>query len=250
MGNTLHNEVKKISGSGATDDYLLGGDGFTRSVVGKPVGAFYGYKVDGIFQNQAELDAYPHRSNAGIGDLRFVNTNGDNVLTDADRTYLGSPIPTLLMGLNLNASYKNFNLSIDVQSQFGSKIYNVKETVRPDLYNFEKHVKDFWRGEGTSNSEPRPTSGGYNFLPSERFVQDGSFIRLRNVSVGYSIPKKFTDSINAGNIYVYLSGTNLLTFTKYTGYTPEILGGPIDNALDYGTYPVSSIFSAGIRVTF
>lgn len=250
VGSTLHNEVKKVSGTGATDDYLLGGGGLTRSVVGKPVGAFYGYRVDGIFQNQTELDSYPHRSNAGVGDLRFVNTNGDNALTDADRTYLGSPIPTLTLGLNFTATYKNFDLNLDFQSQFGNKVFNVKETIRPDLYNFEDHVKNFWHGEGTSNSEPRPSSGGYNFLPSSRFIQDGSFIRLRNISIGYTLPEKVNEAINAGSIRIYISGTNVFTITDYTGYTPEILGGPVDNGLDYGTYPVSSIYSAGIRVTF
>lgn len=250
LGNTLHNEALKIRGTGTTDDYLVGGGGLTRSSVGLPVGAFYGYKVDGIFQNQAELDAYPHRAGAQPGDLRYLDLTGDNKITDEDRTFIGSPIPELMYGINFSGSYGGFNVNIDFQGQYGSEIFNVKETIRPDIYNWEAHVWDRWTGEGTSNIEPRATAGGYNYLPSDRYVQSGDFFRLRNVTLGYNLPEAATKYVKAQNINVYISGTNVYTFQKYTGYTPEILGGPIDNGLDYGSYPVASIYSAGIRLTF
>jgi len=250
LGNTLHNEALKVRGTGASDDFLIGGGGLTRSEVGKPVGSFYGYQVDGIFQNQADLDAYPHRADANPGDLRYVDINNDNKITDADRTYIGSPIPDFVYGLNISASYGNFNLNIDFQGQYGNEIFNVKETIRPDLYNFEQHVWNRWTGEGTSTSEPRATAGGYNFLPSSHYVQDGSFFRLRNVTLGYNLPENLVKKLKAQSINVYASGTNVFTLKKYTGYSPEILGGPIDNGLDYGTYPTASIYSLGVRFTF
>src|SRR5690606_25789947 len=162
IGTTLHNEVLAVTG--AEESHLLfNGAQTTATRPGLPLGAFYGYVVDGVFQNQAELDAYPHRSDAGVGDLRFVNTNNDNVLDGNDRTYLGSAIPDFIYGLNLEVGYKGFDLAVDFQGQRGNKIYNIKETARPDLYNFEQHVFDRWTGEGTSNSEPRASSGGYNW---------------------------------------------------------------------------------------
>jgi len=249
LGNTLHNEALEITGTGNTDDYLVGGGGFTRSQIGLPVGAFYGYKVDGVFQNQAELDAYPHRAGVVPGDLRFVDVNGDGILTDDDRTYLGSPIPDFMYGLNFSASYQGFDLNIDFQGQTGNEIYNVKETIRPDLYNFESHVYDRWSGDGTSENEPRATQGGYNYLPSSFFVQDGSFFRLRYLSLGYNLPRSFSQRLKMQNISLSISGTNIFILTKYTGYTPEIMGGPISSGLDYGTYPVSSIYSVGLKLS-
>ncbi len=248
LGNTLYNEVLKVRGTGTTDDYLVGNN--TRSEVGIPIGSFYGYKVIGIFQNQNDLNSYPHRSDAGIGDLRYMDVNNDNKITDADRTNLGSPIPKFTLGLNLSATYQNLDLNLDFQGQYGNKIFNAKETIRPDLYNFESHVLDRWHGEGTSNSEPRASAGGYNFLPSSRFIQDASFFKLRSITLGYTLPTKIVNMVNAGSIKVYLSGTNVFTLTKVTGYSPEILGGPIDSGLDYGSYPVPSVYSFGVRLTF
>ena len=250
VGNTLHNEALDISGTGSTDDYLVGGGGYTRSRIGLPVGAFYGYKTDGVFQNQAEIDAYPHRAGVIPGDLKFVDVNNDGILNDQDRTYIGSPIPELLLGLNFTARYANFDLSLDFQGQFGNEIYNVKEMIRPDQYNYEAHVLDRWTGEGTSNTEPRVTAGGYNYLQSDHYVQDASFVRLRNLTVGYSLPAKMVAKMHLKTVRVYVSGTNIFTLTKYTGYTPEVLGGPISSGLDYGGYPLTSIYSAGLKLSF
>jgi len=250
LGNTLHNEVLKVRGTGATDDFLVGGNGLTRSVVGQPVGSFFGYKADGIFQNLAELNAYPHRAGAEVGDLRYEDTDKDGKITDNDRIFMGSPIPEFVFGLNLSANYRGFNVNIDFQGQAGNEIYNVKETIRPDLYNFEQRVWNRWTGEETSQTQPRATAGGYNYLPSTHFIYDASFIRLRNLTLGYNLPKNLIQFMHAESFNIYLSGTNLITFTKFTGYSPEILGGPIDSGLDYGNYPVASLYSAGIRLTF
>ena len=251
-GTTVANSTLSVNGVGGSNDYLIGGNNSTtRTTPGAPIGSFYGYQTNGLFQNAAELAAYPHRSDAQAGDLRFVDTNHDNKLDDADRTNLGSPIPTLLYGFNLGTTYKSFELSIDINGVSGNKIYNGKETVRPDLYNFEKHAFNRWTGEGTSNSEPRATSGGYNWLPSSRFIQDGAFIRLRSVTLGYNLPGTWLQRVRVKSARFYLRGTNLLTHSKFTGYTPEVASSnPINNGIDYGTYPLPAVYSAGLNVTF
>jgi TonB-linked SusC/RagA family outer membrane protein len=251
VGATIHNRAVKVMGTGGSGDRLFNQAQTTATRPGLPLGAFYGYQTDGIFQNQGELDAYPHRSDAGVGDLRFVDVNGDGAITDADRTYLGSPIPTFVYGLNLEVAYKGFDFSADFQGQTGNKIYNAKETTRPDLYNFEQHVFDRWTGEGSSTTEPRPTAGGYNWLPSSRFIQDGSFLRLRSVTLGYNLPQTLAEQIKMKSARVYVRGTNLFTLTDFTGYSPEVASGnPIDSGIDISTYPVSAIYSVGLNVTF
>ncbi len=256
LGSTVHNEVLSIGGASGVDSLLIGGylgngQAVTQSRVGLPIGAFYGYKTDGVFQTQAELDAYPHSSQAGVGDLRFVDTNGDGKLNALDRTYLGSSIPKFIYGFNFELSYKSFEFSADFQGQLGNKIFNGKEVVRPDPYNFEQHVFDRWTGPGTSNTEPRSSFGGYNYSISDKFLQDGSFMRLRNIMVTYTVPKALTKKLKLNELRVYLKGTNVYTLTKFTGYTPEI--GSYDvlsNGIDYGTYPVTAVYSIGLNLSF
>jgi TonB-linked SusC/RagA family outer membrane protein len=251
VGTTIKNTALEVFGSGADDAKLFNGSQTTATSVGTSVGEFYGYVVDGVFQNQSELDNYPHLSQAGIGDLRFVDTNNDNALTPDDRTSLGSSIPKFLYGMNLSIGYKSFDLSADFQGQTGNKIYNYKETVRPALYNFEAHVHNRWTGEGTSNSEPRASAGGYNFNHSTRFLQDGSFFRLRNVTLGYKIPNSVASKARIKSARLYMSGTNIFTITDFTGYSPEVANSnPLDNGIDFSTYPVSAIYSVGLNLTF
>jgi TonB-linked SusC/RagA family outer membrane protein len=256
LGTTIHNEVLSIGGASGIDSVLIGGylaNGIpvTLSRVGLPIGAFYGYVTDGIFQNQAELDGYPHSAQAGVGDLRFVDVNNDGRISGLDRTYIGSPIPKFIYGLNFEFQYKAFDISIDVHGQTGNKIFNGKDAVRPDPYNFERTVWSRWTGPGSSNTEPRPSFGGYNYTPSDRFIQDGSFIRLRNVMIGYTLPEALALRMAMKEVRLYLKGTNIFTMTKFTGYTPEI--GSYDvlsNGIDFGTYPIAAVFSLGLNVTF
>jgi TonB-linked SusC/RagA family outer membrane protein len=261
VGTSVHNQTQKVSGTGGSDDYLYGrfaGTIVTKTEKGIPIGSFYGYQADGIFQNQAELDAYPHRSDAGVGDVRYVDTNHDNVLNDDDRVNLGSSIPKFLYGVNLEGTYKSFEVSLDFNGQNGNKIFNGKETIRPDLYNFEQHVINRWHGEGTSTTEPRASSGGYNWLPSSRFIQNGSYVRLRSVTFAYSVPKAISEKLKMKSLRVYVRGTNVFTKSKFTGYTPEIASYSVDgrstspllNGIDAGAYPVPSIYSVGLNVTF
>ena len=251
VGTTIHNEVLKIQGGGSVSGQLLGPNSITRSIVGEPIGSFYGYQADGVFQNPDELNAYPHMDNVGVGDVRFVNINNDTKIDDSDRTSLGSPIPTMLYGISLGLNFKGFDFALDFQGESGAEIMNYKETVRPDLYNFEAHVADYWRGEGTSNGEPRPSEGGANFLPSSRFVQSANFFRLRNVTLGYTVPRPITDRLAVKAARVYIRGTNVFTAKSFTGFSPEIANeNPLDSKVDRGTYPVVSIYSCGLNLTF
>jgi TonB-linked SusC/RagA family outer membrane protein len=256
LGSTIKNTVLKVGGSSGVDSVLYGGylaNGIpvTQSRVGLPIGAFYGYKTDGIFQSVADLNAYPHLSTAVPGDLRFVDVNHDGKIDGNDRTYIGSPIPKFILGLNLEADYKGFDFSVDIQGVYGNKIFNAKEVVRPDPYNWEKHVLGAWTGPGTSNTEPRATYGGNNYLPSDLFIQDGSFTRLRNVTLGYTFPPALTKKIAVSQLRIYIKGSNIYTLTKFTGYTPEIGSSDVlSNGIDYGTYPITSVYSFGINLTF
>ena len=256
LGSTIHNEVLSIGGNSGVDSVLIGGylgngQPVTRSMVGLPIGAFYGYVTDGVFQNQAELDAYPHDALAGVGDLRFVDTNKDGQINGLDRTYIGSPIPRFIYGANFSLQYRGFEVSADLQGQVGNKIFNGKEVVRPDPYNFEQHVFDRWSGEGTSLTEPQPSWGGYNYSPSDRFIQDGSFLRIRNVMLTYQLPESVTQKMKIGESRIYIKGTNLYTLTRFTGYTPEIGSGDVlSSGIDYGIYPITAVYSLGINLSF
>lgn len=256
LGSTVNNKVLSVGGSSGVDSTLIGGflgngQSVTLSKEGLPIGAYYGYQVIGVFQNQAQLDATPHESIAGVGDLIYADLNGDGKINTFDRTYIGSAIPKFIYGFNTEFNYKKLDLSIDFQGQLGSDLYNGKEAVRPDLYNFESHTLNRWTGEGTSNTEPRATTGGYNWVTSSRFVQDGSFLRLRSVTLGYTLPEKTLQRAKMQSARVYLRGTNVWTLTKFTGYTPEIGSADVLSAgIDYGVYPISAIYSAGVNITF
>jgi hypothetical protein len=256
IGSTLHNEMLSIGGVTGADTQILGGylangNYVTRTIVGIPLGSFYGYKTDGVFQSQAEIDANPHLNNTVPGDLRFVDLNGDGKIDSKDRTNIGSPIPTFMLGLNLGLEVFGIDFSVSTQGQWGNKIFNAKNAVRPDPYNFEQSVMNRWTGPGSSNTEPRASFGGNNYLPSDYFVQDGSFIRIRNVTLGYSLPQKWSSKIAMQKLRIYVKADNLYTFAKYTGYSPEIGSSNVtSNGVDYGIYPVTSVYSVGLNLTF
>ncbi len=259
-GSTVHNEVLDIGGKSGADSTLTGGyigngASVTRTRNNLPIGAFYGYQTDGVFQTQAEIDAYASYArlteDAQPGDLKYVDTNGDGYIDPNDRVYLGSSIPKFIFGFNFGLEYKGLDFSVNIQGQTGNKIFNAKEVVRPDPYNFEAHVFDRWTGPGTSDTEPRPTFGGNNYLVSDHFLYDGSFVRVRNVILGYTLPKKWSNAAYMSTLRIYIKADNLYTYTKFTGYTPEIgSSSPIDNGIDNGIYPVTAVYSFGVNLTF
>ncbi|MBL7814322.1 MAG: TonB-dependent receptor [Saprospiraceae bacterium] len=259
--STVHNEVISL-GEGKTEIFSGGvGEGGklgTRTVIGLPIGAYYGYKVDGVFQNTEELNKYPKRTgeqankDVFAGDLRYADTNGDGVITDKDRTYLGSPIPDLTYTLNLGADYKGLDFSIQILGVKGNKVLNAKRLARFSTGNFEKTFLNGWTGEGTSNFEPRVTIGGRNYEVSERFIEDGAFTSIRNVQIGYTLPLSISRKLKMSNFRLYVSATNLKTWATYTGYTPEVVNGgdSFSVGIDRGAYPVAKTMTIGLNANF
>jgi hypothetical protein len=177
--------------------------------------------------------------------------NGDGIINGDDRTYLGSPIPKFVYGMNIDLGWKSWDFSLGIQGVYGNKIFNGKNVVRPDPYNFEAHVWDRWTGEGSSNSEPRPSFGGYNFLPSDRFIHDGSYLRVRTLILGYTLPNRVANRVGMTNARFYLKANNLYTLTSYSGYTPEIGSGDVlSSGIDNGVYPIPRVVTIGFNTTF
>lgn len=255
-GSFIKNEVLSLGANSESDSFIMGGSlgngqFVTRTEVGQPIGAFFGYKVLGVLQNQDEVDSSPIIAGEEPGDLKFADLNGDGIIDAEDRTFLGSPIPDFIYGLSANIAFKRIYLSLDFYGQYGNELYNGKNAVRPDLYNFEARVNDRWNGDGSSNTEPRATASGVNYEPSDYFIEDGSFFRLRTVTLGYELSEKYLNKIGFSKVDIYLRGTNLFTSTKFSGYTPEIGGTDvISSGIDYGIYPVSATISCGLNLTF
>lgn len=255
LGSFVKNEVLSLGDVGA-DSVLTAGDiglgqRVSQTVVGRPIGFFYGYKVAGVFQNEAQLDEFPHLSAQKVGDFIYEDTNGDGKLNADDRTVIGNSIPSFIYGFNTSFGYKGISLSLDFQGQMGSEIYNGKQAIQSTLSNFEDRFLGRWTGEGTTNENPRATQGGVNFSPSDYFVEDGSFLRLRTATLGYDLPRKWLSAIGAQSTRIYVRGTNLFTWTKYSGYSPDLgASNPLDGVLDTGVYPISRVYSAGLNVTF
>lgn len=251
---TLKNEVLKVN---LSDDPLtvtgfgLGGQEFARMEVGLPIGYFYGYQTAGIFQTQAEVDKHATQTNANPGDLRFVDLNEDGKITPDDRTNLGDPIPELTMGMNFSFDYKNFDFNMYAFASIGNDIVrnyerNLALTNRPAYY------LDRWKGPGTSNTFPRVTTGATgNTLFSDFYVEDGSFVRLQNVQVGYSLNSEEATRFGLDKLRLYLSASNLFTLTNYKGYDPTASNGnPLGGGLDNGFYPSPKTFILGVNLNF
>lgn len=254
VASTVHNEVLEL-GEGKEEIFGgglgVGGKLGTRTVVGLPIGAYFGYETEGIFQNEEEIANAPTLGDEKPGDLRFVDQDGDGVITTDDRVYLGSPIPDFIYGFNLGAEAFGFDFSIEFNGQSGNKLINAKKIARFGTYNFESSFLDRWTAEGTSNTEPRVTNGGHNYNMSDRFTENGSFMRLRSIQLGYSLPSSLLDKVGVTGLRVYVNGTNLLTWTDYSGYTPEITSNSvIDVGIDRGVFPIAKIITGGINVTF
>ncbi|MEO6348492.1 MAG: TonB-dependent receptor [Aquaticitalea sp.] len=226
----------------------------SRFQTGLPIGVFYGLQTDGIFQNQAEIDAYAIQPNAQPGDLRYVDVDGDGVVefgSSDDLTVIGNPIPDLTMGFNLNLDYKSFDFGASLYASIGNDIVRSYERFltysnKPDIY------LNRWTGEGTSNTVPRAAnSASNNQLFSSFYVEDGSYLRIQNVQLGYSIPSDFLKKMSLDKFRLYLAVNNLYTFTKYSGYNPDISNqNPNGAGVDLGQYPNTRTFTTGINVSF
>ncbi|RUT71841.1 TonB-dependent receptor [Flavobacterium cupreum] len=235
--------------------FSVGQQAPTRMEEGKPIGYFYGYKTDGIFQNQAEVDAHPSQlalgANAAPGDLRFVDVNGDGVLDSKDRTNIGDQIPTATMGFNFQMNYKNLDFAVYTYASLGNDLIRNYERNLSDV-NHLNYVLDRWTGEGTSNSTPRVTTGATaNSVFSDYYVEDASYWRIQNVQIGYTLDPKIVQKAGITKLRLYVGANNLYTFTKYKGFDPGAsTGDPIAGGIDYGFYPIPRTYLLGLNLNF
>jgi TonB-linked SusC/RagA family outer membrane protein len=251
---TLENEVLFVgteSGFLAGGSFGVGQEPPSRMEAGLPIGYFLGLQTNGIFQNQAEVDSHATQANAAPGDLRFVDQNGDGVINNDDRVNIGDPNPDLTMGLNISFEYKNFDLSAYAFASLGNDIVRDYERNQP-LTNRSVYFLDRWTGEGTSNTFPRVTTGANsNGLFSDFYVEDGSFMRLQTVQLGYTLGEKVLDKLGLDSARFYVTGMNLLTLTKYRGFDPTTsTGAPIGGGIDNGLYPLPKQYLLGVNLNF
>lgn len=255
LGTTVHNEVISLGSTTPSDSViysggLSNGKRVTATTAGYPIGSFIGYKTQGIFQNTEDLNNHPHLITQGVGDLIYQDTNGDGNLNPADRVILGSPIPDFIYGFGMQFGYKGLNLSLDFQGQTGNDIYNGKNQTRFSIYNFEGRVRNRWTGPGTSNTEPGLDNLAGNYDESDYYIEKGDFLRLRTILLSYDLPDKWIEKAGFKDVSVYVRGTNVFTLTGYSGYSPEIGGEPLSAGIDQGIYPITSVYSVGLNLSF
>ncbi|MDO4229255.1 MAG: TonB-dependent receptor [Capnocytophaga sp.] len=235
----------------------------TRTEVGESIGYFYGYKTAGVFQSQDEINNWAIQQgtdNAALqpGDLKFVDVTGDGVVNDQDRTKIGSPDPDFIYGINLGINYKNWELNAFAQGSQGNDIFNGMKLF---LYQFDatnKHrdMLNSWTPTNTNTNMPRLNGNDRNNTnrTSDRFVEDGSYIRLKNITLAYNVPTNVLEKLNISNLKLYVSAQNILTLTSYSGADPEIgqitEGNYLSRGVDVGIYPQPKTFVMGLKLQF
>lgn len=271
---TTKNEVTSLGDGQPIMAFNFEGDNITRTEVGHPIGSFYGWVPDGLFQTADEVTNSPTQANAAPGDIKYKDLAGpndadgnptgpDGVIDANDKTFIGNPFPSLSYGLSADFSFKGFDFNLFLTGISGNEIYNT------NIYDLEGMTRVFnsgtavlnrWTGPNTSNTVPRAVSGdpSRNTRASTRFVEDGSFTRLRNITLGYTIPGNVLNTFANGaikRIRVYVSAQNLFTISNYSGYDPEIGnyrgdGGTLQFGIDRGNYPQPRTFLGGLQISF
>lgn len=256
------NEVKKL---GANNTPIISTGSVNHAYwiteVGKPIGSYYLLVQDGIFENEEQMKAYPHFSNTRPGDFRFVDVDKDGVLdTDKDRAVVGNYMPDFTYGFGGSAHYKGIDFQVAFQGVYGNEILNLS---RRYIANMEGNLNsmtlalDRWRssenpGSGKVNRANRKASG-YNARTSTWHIEDGSYLRLQTLTIGYTLPQSLTKKLYVSKLRIYFSGNNLFTWTDYSGYNPEVslrASSALTQGEDYGTYPLSRTFTVGANITF
>ncbi len=236
------------------ESYIETGDGITRIVEGQPYGVFYGYQVEGLFQNQGDVDAHAKQVGKDIGRLKYADTNGDGVVDDKDRVYLGNFHPSLTGGLSFNLGWKNIDLSTSLYASLGNDIYNrnrvYTDFAQAQLFNHSDRLLDAWSPENTDSDIPTPTiddKGNNEFRASSYFVEDGSYLKVRHVRLGYTMPKQWLGTMGA-NLYVEIQ--NPLIVSGYTGVDPELPfeGNSNIPGIDNGAYPLPRTILIGFNI--
>jgi hypothetical protein len=243
-----------------------------RTEAGHHVASFYGYVANGIFQTKQQVKSHATQSGAAPGDIRFKDLNGDGIINDEDRTFLGTPIPKATYGFHVGGNYKDFDWKLSFSGVYGNKIFSAYRYRTWGLfisgYNMGKEALNRWHGKGTSHTIPRLDAAdpNNNARISSLYLQDGSYLRLRNIILGYTLPHTLLQRINMQKIRIYISAENVFTFTRYTGYDPELgtqshgvprtgnlqaaVFSPLSLGIDNGTYPQSRTISLGINLSF
>lgn len=266
----IKNTVTKLYEAGtyiSSTNYGRQNQEISRTYEGQPLASFYGWKTNGIYQTQAEVDNDPNiskdgnRSNIKPGDVRFVDINGDGMVNDLDRTNLGSPNPKVTYGIQAGAGYKGFDLSLSFAGVGGVKLYNADKMQGMDAaypFNMYADALNRWHGEGTSNTVPRMTltNSNNNNRTSDRFVEKGDYFSLRNVALGYTIPSKVWGNSGISDFRVYVAAQNLFILTKYSGLTPQLgynegtSDGNRQRGVDVAAYPQARTFTFGATINF
>lgn len=260
--------VNKVVSLGAGNAPISTTDQYTnlsinRTEVGRSVGEFYGWVTDGIFQNVSEVNAYSKdgkliQPNAQPGDFRFKDLNGDGVINASDRNFIGNPLPKLTYGFNLNLNYQNFDIAVLFQGAYGNKLVNVNKKYFNTLSGATAANLDAyeaaWRGEGTSNTQPiiSTVDRNDNFRVSDWYVEDGSYLRLKNLQLGYKLSGAWLKKAGISSTRIWVGGTDLLTFTKYSGNDPEagLSATPLQGGWEFSPYPKMKRYSLGVNLTF
>ncbi|MGY0038988.1 TonB-dependent receptor domain-containing protein [Pedobacter sp. NJ-S-72] len=263
----IKNKLTSLTGdinyiSSPANNNLTRGLELQRTSVGQPIASFYGHEAIGIFKTAEEVASAPAQTGKGIGRLRYADLNGDGVIDANDRTFLGSPIPNSLFGLNLKADYKNFDISVFFQGVSGNKIYNFMKYHNDfffDQFNKSANILNAWTPENSGSNVPALSTKDANneLRPSSYFIESGAYIRLKNVQIGYTLPAAIAQKIHAAKLRVFLQGQNLATFTKYKGLDPEVGmqnynadNRNLDMGVDRGLYPNSRTYTMGVSLTF
>jgi TonB-linked SusC/RagA family outer membrane protein len=266
---TLQNKVTKLTNDSAAyvsqSISLNGHDGgaITQTKVGDRIGNFYGYLTDGIIQTAAEAASNPLYAGLSPGDRKYKDINGDGIINASDRVVLGNGLPKYTYGFNFKADYKGFDFSVFFRGQAGVQIanmlvasyYDMRYNNSTGIVNVSSDLLNRWTGQGTSNTMPRNsyTAPISNDWFSNVYIQNGSFLRISNLQIGYTLNESLLGKLGVSHVRFYISGQNLLTFTKYTGYDPEV-GSNAQNVLqtgaDFGRYPLARMYSIGVNCKF
>ncbi len=254
----IKNEVVNLGAEDAYIDgaFFLNSYFVTRTTVGYPIAQFYGYKTDGLFQNQAEIDAQTAQTNVAPGDVKYVDEDGDGKL---DFFFLGSPLPDFTFALNSSVQYNGFDLTLSLQGVSGNKIFNGTSYYKRSStanWNLGSDMVNRWTGEGTQNNAKYPRLNANdvnNSQMSDRFLEDGSYLRIKTLQLGYTLGNTLTRKMQMSQLRVYINAQNLFTFTKYSGLDPEVgMRGydALDIGVDRGLYPQARVYSLGLNATF
>ena len=252
----IKNEVTDFGAGGqpiSTGNVFGSGDFVSFTEIGMPIAYFYGYETNGIFQTNESAISNTSQPNAQAGDVIFVDQNGDGELDSDDKVMIGNPHPDFTYGFNFEAKYKNLDISLFLQGSKGNDLYNGIFRYDLNTTNLPISALERWTGEGSTNENPRisVSDPNQNNRVSDRFIEDGSYMRVKNLQLGYTLPKSVMEKIKLRKIRVYIAASNLFTFTKYSGLDPEIGSrGTLEIGIDRGFYPAARMFMGGLNVTF